>query len=241
MKHKIVLSMSLVAMIMVACSKSEEETAKTEESMSDKTASVVSEMKEAGKQVVDSAAEKGQEIGAAVSEKTKSAAEQASEFVKKGSSEVVEAVEDAKQGLDEKVGDIKQKASDLMSDATSREAEGTAMVEDATADKLAEAGAATAALGSAAQPKQLAVDLELGKSVYTGKCAVCHGSGAAGAPKLDDASWTERKAQGMEVMVEHAIKGFQGAKGYMPAKGGFSALSDDEVKAAVGYMVSQTQ
>jgi cytochrome c5 len=42
-------------------------------------------------------------------------------------------------------------------------------------------------------------------------------------------------------MYNHALKGFQGKKGFMPAKGGNAALKDDAVKAAVDYMVSQSK
>lgn len=83
------------------------------------------------------------------------------------------------------------------------------------------------------------VDLVLGKKIYTGSCFACHGVGVAGAPKLDDAeNWSPRIAQGMEVMTAHAINGFQGGSGYMPAKGGAGNLTDEEVRAAVAYMVS---
>ncbi len=80
------------------------------------------------------------------------------------------------------------------------------------------------------------------KATYDTACAACHGQGVAGAPKLGDAAaWTERVAQGMDVMVDHAIKGYQGKEGYMPPKGGFANLSDDEVKAAVEYMVENSK
>ena len=42
-------------------------------------------------------------------------------------------------------------------------------------------------------------------------------------------------------MYENAIKGFQGAKGVMPAKGGRADLKDADVKAAVDYMVAQSK
>jgi len=60
-----------------------------------------------------------------------------------------------------------------------------------------------------------------------------------GAPKPGDkADWGPRIAQGEEVLFKHAIEGFTGAKGMMPAKGGGASLSDEEVKAAVTHMVS---
>jgi cytochrome c5 len=45
----------------------------------------------------------------------------------------------------------------------------------------------------------------------------------------------------METLAEHAIVGYQGTMGVMPAKGGNPALSDEEVTAAVQYMVDQVQ
>ena len=81
----------------------------------------------------------------------------------------------------------------------------------------------------------------IGQGVYMNFCASCHASGIAGAPKTgDSATWTARLQQGREVLVEHAIKGYQGKQGFMPAKGGNSALTDDEVVAAVDYMLAQS-
>jgi cytochrome c5 len=45
----------------------------------------------------------------------------------------------------------------------------------------------------------------------------------------------------MDVLKEHAIKGFQGSAGFMPAKGGRVDLSDEEVASAVDYMVTESQ
>jgi cytochrome c5 len=79
-----------------------------------------------------------------------------------------------------------------------------------------------------------------GARVYNKTCFVCHGSGAGGAPTLGAREdWEPRIAQGQDVLYQHAIAGFTGDKGVMPAKGANLALSDDEVKAAVDYMQSQ--
>ncbi len=112
-----------------------------------------------------------------------------------------------------------------------------AAVAAATAKKL-EVKAPAAIPGPAADGVAN-VDLTLGKDIYVRSCYACHGTGAAGSPKLGDTeSWTPRIAQGMEVMVGHAINGFRGSSGYMPAKGGASTLTDEDVTAAVAYMVS---
>lgn len=78
-----------------------------------------------------------------------------------------------------------------------------------------------------------------GKSVYESACVTCHGSGLAGAPKFGDkAAWVARVAKGKATLEEHALKGFQGSVGFMPAKGGRVDLSDDAVKLAVEYMAA---
>jgi cytochrome c5 len=77
-----------------------------------------------------------------------------------------------------------------------------------------------------------------GKATYDGTCMACHAMGVAGAPKFGDkAAWADRIAQGKDTLYKHALEGFQGKSGVMPAKGGRTDLSDDDVKAAVDYMV----
>jgi cytochrome c5 len=79
-----------------------------------------------------------------------------------------------------------------------------------------------------------------GQDTYAKACVACHGAGVAGAPKLGDkADWGPRIAKGKDTLYTHSIQGFTGAKGMMPPKGGMTSLSDDEVKAAVDYMVAQ--
>jgi cytochrome c5 len=82
------------------------------------------------------------------------------------------------------------------------------------------------------------VDTTAGKSVYGKVCAMCHAIGAAGAPKPGDKTdWGPRIAQGEALLHKHALEGFTGAKGIMPPRGASPALKDEEVKAAVAYMV----
>lgn len=85
-------------------------------------------------------------------------------------------------------------------------------------------------------------DIAQGKSVYDSTCFACHSSGAAGAPKFGDKdAWKSHIAKGLATLDTHALNGFQGKTGMMPAKGGNSGLSDAEVKAAVAYMVSHSK
>lgn len=78
-----------------------------------------------------------------------------------------------------------------------------------------------------------------GKQVYDQACHVCHAAGIAGAPRFaDKAAWEPRIAQGMDLLHEHSITGFAGKTGAMPPKGGRLDFSDDDVKAAVDYMVA---
>lgn len=113
----------------------------------------------------------------------------------------------------------------------------------ASAPAPAQAPAATAAPAPAAAPAETAAaDNAVGKKVYGATCSLCHGSGVAGAPKVGDkADWAPRIAQGNELLYKHAIEGFTGAKGMMPARGGGATLKDDEVKAAVDYLVAQSR
>lgn len=81
-----------------------------------------------------------------------------------------------------------------------------------------------------------------GKKVYDTACVVCHQTGVGGAPKVGDkAAWADRIAQGEATLADRAIKGFQGKTGMMPPKGGRADLSDEDVKAAVSYMIEAHQ
>lgn len=80
--------------------------------------------------------------------------------------------------------------------------------------------------------------VEQGEAIYEKSCATCHKNGVAGAPKLDDqAAWSDRLSKGKETLYDNSINGFKS----MPPKGGNSSLSDEDVKAAVDYMVEEIQ
>jgi len=81
-----------------------------------------------------------------------------------------------------------------------------------------------------------------GKKVYEGLCQACHATGVAGAPKAGDkGAWGPRIAQGKDTLFQHALGGYTGKSGAMPAKGGNPALSDDEVKAAVEHLIGMAK
>jgi cytochrome c5 len=78
-----------------------------------------------------------------------------------------------------------------------------------------------------------------GEEVFNMACVACHGAGVAGAPKVGDkAAWGSRIAKGDATLRKHAIEGFQGDAGFMPAKGGRVDLSDQSIINAVEYMVA---
>ncbi|MBD3655765.1 MULTISPECIES: c-type cytochrome [Marinobacter] len=77
-----------------------------------------------------------------------------------------------------------------------------------------------------------------GDEVYNAVCMACHTTGAAGAPVIGDSgAWSARIDQGLETLVSHAINGFNA----MPAKGGCASCPDEEIQAAVEYMVNESK
>ena len=98
----------------------------------------------------------------------------------------------------------------------------------------APAAAVVAAAPAAAAP---AADPAVGKALYDKSCVTCHGAGVAGAPKFGDkAAWAPFIATGMDAMLKVAING----KGAMPPRGA-STATDDELRAAIQYMVDHAK
>ena len=82
-------------------------------------------------------------------------------------------------------------------------------------------------------------ELVSGRSVYLSECSMCHDEGEEGAPALTNAAeWATREAKTPEVLFDHAINGFVGNDGEMPARGGTPSLTDEQVIAAVKYMLA---
>ena len=104
--------------------------------------------------------------------------------------------------------------------------------------KVAVAGQDNSAFAPVQQAAAAQADLA-GDAVYNMACVACHGAGVAGAPKFGDpASWKARIAKGADTLHKHAIEGFQGEGGFMPAKGGRVDLSDQSIINAVDYMTA---
>ena len=74
-----------------------------------------------------------------------------------------------------------------------------------------------------------------GGAIFGSNCGACHLSGVAEAPIPGSEAWAERAANGIDSLTANAIAGM----GVMPPKGGRLDLSDDEVRAAVEYMMAQ--
>ncbi len=144
---------------------------------------------------------------------------------------------------------LAMKMSDLTQNVYTRD---TAEYQAAVAERIRPVGqvylpgeeqqAPAPTLEVAEEPAPVATTMT-GPQVYNSACNVCHGNGAGGAPIVGDvAEWAARIAQGADVLYDHAINGFDGdAATPMIAKGGRMELSDQEVRDAVDYMVSESQ
>jgi len=77
-----------------------------------------------------------------------------------------------------------------------------------------------------------------GEQVVSAICIACHRVGVMGAPKFGDpVDWAPRVEKGRDTLVQHALQGF----GQMPARGGDTTLSDDEVARAVDHMIAEAR
>jgi len=77
-----------------------------------------------------------------------------------------------------------------------------------------------------------------GKAIYADNCQLCHTTGVANSPILGNKQqWAPRITQGMDKLIEHAIKGYNA----MPPKGGCIKCTDEDIAAAVKYMVNKSK
>ncbi len=80
--------------------------------------------------------------------------------------------------------------------------------------------------------------LKIGQKVYVKTCAICHDAGMAGAPKIyDTPAWTLRLQNGMPLLYQRVINGFN----QMPPKGSCVTCTNEELKAAVDYIIYNSQ
>jgi len=118
-------------------------------------------------------------------------------------------------------------------DATAPEAIAARVAPIGTVNIAGEAGAAPPPPVAAPAAAEVAAPAN---AVYTQSCAACHATGAAGAPLLGDAAaWGPRIALGIDELMNVTING----KGAMPPRGTCMACSDEDLRAAVEYMISQ--
>jgi cytochrome c5 len=77
-----------------------------------------------------------------------------------------------------------------------------------------------------------------GSVIYQKLCVTCHAGGTGGAPLMTKAAWAARVSKGEETLIKHAIEGFKGEAGVMPARGGNGSLNDEQVTVAVQWMLA---
>lgn len=83
--------------------------------------------------------------------------------------------------------------------------------------------------------KTAAVESE-GELLYRKNCKVCHAQGINGAPILGNKKmWQPRLAKGVDALVDNAVNGV----GLMPAKGGKTHLSDDQIRTIVEFYIQK--
>ena len=74
-----------------------------------------------------------------------------------------------------------------------------------------------------------------GEGVYSRFCFACHATGVSEAPKFqDEADWAPRLEKGVDVLMQTTIDGLN----LMPPMGTCMDCSEEELAAAVDYMIS---
>ncbi|SMQ93733.1 c-type cytochrome [Xanthomonas fragariae] len=107
-----------------------------------------------------------------------------------------------------------------------------------TTGASAQAAAQAAALAKTASQSAYGGSTD-GKTIFDNLCTACHTNGVGKAPTLDHAHWDARIAQGKDTLHKHAIEGYSGPDGgIMPPKGGNPALTEEQVRATVDWMLA---
>ena len=104
----------------------------------------------------------------------------------------------------------------------------------------AQAAAQAAALAAASSQQAYGGTLD-GAVIYQNLCGACHTNGVGGAPTLTAGGMGARASKGAETLHKHAIEGFQGEAGIMPARGGNPGLTDEQVIASVDWMLGNVK
>ena len=112
------------------------------------------------------------------------------------------------------------------------------MTEAAITARLTDKANVTPINQEAAQPTESVATVGPGEGLYNSVCQACHVAGVAGAPKTGDAAaWEPRISNGKDYLYNSVING----KNMMPARGGATNASDEDIKAAVDFMLSKVQ
>ena len=86
---------------------------------------------------------------------------------------------------------------------------------------------AAAAGAGAAAPERAAPE------IVRATCALCHGPGIGGAPRIGDLrAWRSRAGGDLGTLARSAARG----KGAMPPRGGVPDLTEAELRAAIAFM-----
>ena len=81
-------------------------------------------------------------------------------------------------------------------------------------------------------------NLVSGRDVWIANCSVCHLEGLGGAPLIGNSkAWSWRMDKTIDTLYSHAIEGYYGDHGEMPARGGNEDLNDSQIKSAVDFMI----
>ena len=160
--------------------------------------------------------------------------EKAKESTREAMSDIKGAAIEAKDSASRMASEAKDSASRMASEAKTAV---TAKMGDVS-DMASDTTEAVADMTDGADEAEMDDGGVVGQQVYQRSCQSCHAMGVAGAPKLSDkAAWAPRIATGMDALLASSING----KGIMPPRGACASCSDDDLRAAVQYMVSQSR
>lgn len=164
-------------------------------------------------------------------------AQAAADTDKADSTELAAADTDEAAAKDDKADDATQLAAADTDQDTTAAVEGDAATDGDAADA---ADTTEVAAASAASDDEFAAtdeQLEVGKKLYESNCFACHATGVANAPLFGSAeAWQPYVDTGLDAMLQVAIDG----TGAMPPRGA-STATDDELKAAILYMLSENK